>query len=291
MRVQGLGIARRTAPIRMLLTFKDTPITQSNDRWHSFPRGATRRLSTWLWHRLWSRRWLLLLSAVAWCLVGMAGSWYIGAFRTTPTSATTRIIWHEKNNCIIVAETISPCLRYRSVALRSYNTQGDLSARQRIPLLTWDRRLRDELVRWSGRSDFDPNPTKHQMLVGWPIPFAECTEHRDGTVSGGRAVVRRGLSLTWKEDPFRDGGSQVFVFMGMIPYRPILLGLVMSLAAWFSASLTTMVSFYCAWSALRYRRRLRRGRCPTCNYPLILREGSHRCPECGLRIDLPARFA
>jgi hypothetical protein len=133
-----------------------------------------------------------------------------------------------------------------------------------------------EIEAWTMSSDFKPYHTatyaEHQFVYGFPFPCsvkrhvyaAVYTEDKTEPV---KVDVSR--PLTWLEFGIRFGpGKPIF------PVHPWPLGFIANTIFWaFIVSLPGTISRF------RKRRRIRKGLCTDCSYPLPTTAGA--CPECG----------
>ena len=143
---------------------------------------------------------------------------------------------------------------------------ADLAARStlalRLPTVNQDRTW-GRLPHILNLPHFDKVPAGGQDARGWPFLALWC--NIDEAVPVGH-TVRGGIALSPRGDTTG--------FARALPYLPIWRGLVLN-------TLIYSVAWGCVVVGVRYlraHRRLRRGLCPRCAFPLT---GDLLCPECG----------
>lgn len=152
---------------------------------------------------------------------------------------------------------------------------------QRVP---WTLRWADRPVipldtlwpHWGPLAGRDPREVYESMNIpightarGWPMLSMWCAFEQ-----GTHGRVQGGIHLGHKQTP-----NTFFVTELVLPLRPIWTGIAVNTLSY--ASLTwIIITLPLAW---RRRRRVRRGLCAECAYPL---GSSPVCTECGERVDL-----
>lgn len=120
---------------------------------------------------------------------------------------------------------------------------------------------------------------RYDYAVGWPWPAFRYEEDRVATFDGTRlsSVGRPRLGHALEPRMFTAGGVATAFDKNFLTWNPIWPGLIASTSFWGLASFLLSVGL----SGWRRRRRLARGRCPSCGYDKRGLDANAACPECG----------
>jgi hypothetical protein len=125
---------------------------------------------------------------------------------------------------------------------------------------------------------FDEHDTFSRSNCGWPLRALWCMDTSEPTVHVPGESTPTGVQLSRPRTvggiPLKPWASGVWPAWRALPYQPIWPGFAIN-TVFYAAILWAL---FAAPFALRRRRRMRRGLCPACAYPV---GASPVCTECG----------
>ncbi len=217
---------------------------------------------------------MLLVALVGGAIVNVAVAWGCAGFSTQPQRATTSA-WRAPATRTDVAWQVDQYQRWGVVRVVAFpqaprhNRTLDVDAPGIYPA-------------WSGLpeglyDDWSPNGPVWMIVegAGWPCFALRSTWHSDWL---GAPVSNAGWSHAWGLPPGSVvRGGMTYGTPRALPLRPIWPGFAINTVFY----AVILYGVFALPAALRRKRRLARGQCPKCAYPVGT---SDKCTECGATI-------